>query len=171
MLPHPPSDHLHHFERRLHLCQVVLWLHEKFEHQPGGDVVNSGTSKASVLLSRAVLGKMVKRAFPDVVTVRRGARGSTKEHYVGLARRQRPIVKAEPEPEPDHVEDDDQQQNTTSTSTSTSTTTSTSTSTSFSTSIIPSSPIQTQALKLPLTSGAVPYASREFGSGHAAVLL
>jgi hypothetical protein len=25
MLPHPPSDHLHHFERRLHLCQVVLW--------------------------------------------------------------------------------------------------------------------------------------------------
>src|SRR3989344_4460776 len=113
-------------------------LHESFELRPAGaEMGNSGTSKASVyqhyidmcardnlkvLLTRAVLGKMVKRAFPDVVTFRRGARGSTKEHYVGLALKQRTVVTAEPDP--DRHGDDQQQHTTKSTSTSTSASTS-----------------------------------------------
>ncbi|ELR20714.1 uncharacterized protein ACA1_054600 [Acanthamoeba castellanii str. Neff] len=40
------------------------------------------------LFTRAVVGKMVKRAFPDVRTKRRGPRGRVTQHYIGL----RPII-------------------------------------------------------------------------------
>jgi hypothetical protein len=36
------------------------------------------------LLTRDVVGKMVKRAFPDVRTKRRGPRGRVTQYYVGL---------------------------------------------------------------------------------------
>jgi hypothetical protein len=39
-------------------------------------------------LPRPVMGKMVKRLFPQVRTVRRGPRGQVRQYYVGLRRRE-----------------------------------------------------------------------------------
>jgi hypothetical protein len=55
----------------------------------------------STLFTRAVVGKMVKRAFPDVRTKRRGPRGRVTQHYIGL----RPIINCSTRHSPAQPED------------------------------------------------------------------
>lgn len=106
-------NELPHLERKLHTCQVILWLRRSFQHvkphnAEGGDgddgeagadeqeitiskealyqayIAMCGTTDASPLFSRPVVGKMVKRAFPTIQTRRRGPRTNVKQHWIGL---------------------------------------------------------------------------------------
>lgn len=86
-------------QRKLHTCQVLLWLKQTYQVQDDGDFVLSkelvyqaylamSTTHEDLAalphLTRPVLGKMVKRAFPSVLSIRRGPRGRVKQLYVGL---------------------------------------------------------------------------------------
>lgn len=86
-------------QRKLHTCQVLLWLKQTYQVQDDGDFVLSKELVYQAYLAmmaaheylaelpqltRPVLGKMVKRAFPSVPSIRRGPRGRVKQLYVGL---------------------------------------------------------------------------------------
>jgi hypothetical protein len=89
-------------ERKLHGYQVVLWLKQTYrvaEDEGDDNTAPAYWSKNSVykayidmchtngyvtMFTRPVVGKMVKRAFPDIRTKRRGRRGNVKQHYIGL---------------------------------------------------------------------------------------
>jgi hypothetical protein len=56
------------------------------------------------LFTRAVVGKMVKRAFPDLRTKRSGPRGRVTQYYLGLRRF---VMASDPRPVPDVDRSDD----------------------------------------------------------------